>query len=268
MKTCFVISPIGDREGGIRRAADDFMEYIVDPCIKGLGFDPAQRSDHLPEPGSITSQIIKLLIEADLVIADLTGANSNVYYELSLRHAIGKPAIHMALENTKLSFDIADNRTIFYTMHARHVEQVKADLGKQIIHVQDSNYKARNPIVDAVGLIKLEGSAEPAQRLMATVLQAMETIQRDMLWLKNDVSQLRSQASHNLYGGLSGVGIGGIPGAGIGGFPLAGIGGIPGAGIGGMSGAGTINLNSLGGSRNELADPPLTLRDPGKKQEK
>jgi hypothetical protein len=43
---------------------------------------------------------VTLLLEADLVIADLTTNNANVYYELSLRHAIGKPVIHMAAEET------------------------------------------------------------------------------------------------------------------------------------------------------------------------
>ena len=57
-----------------------------------------------------------------------------MYYELSLRHAIGKPAIHMALEGTPLSFDLRDNRTIFYTMHcaiaesARENSQAKCDV--------------------------------------------------------------------------------------------------------------------------------------------
>ena len=63
-----------------------------------------------------------LLMDAELVIADLTGNNANVYYELSFRHAIAKPVIHMALQDTRLSFDVQDNRTIFYTLQCREAE--------------------------------------------------------------------------------------------------------------------------------------------------
>jgi hypothetical protein len=127
-KSCFVIGPIGPAESDIRVEADDFINYIVGPCVEELGFDKPIRADHLAEPGWITSQIIELLQSADLVIADLTRNNANVYYELSCRHAIGKPAIHMAAKGTALSFDVADQRTIPYTMssplgdesHLRH----------------------------------------------------------------------------------------------------------------------------------------------------
>jgi hypothetical protein len=101
-KTCFVIGPIGEPGTTIRNEADDFMKYIVSPVLGELDYGEPIRADRLNEPGRITSQVIKLLLEADLVIADLTTNNANVYYELSLRHAIGKPAIHMAFEGTPL----------------------------------------------------------------------------------------------------------------------------------------------------------------------
>jgi hypothetical protein len=144
-KTCFVISPIGQPDSNVRIAADDFMGYIVRSCVKELGYEDPVRADHLPEPGRITSQIIELLQSADLVIADLSGNNANVFYELSCRHAIGKPAIHMAVEGTILPFDVADNRTIFYSMHARHVDRAKEELTAQIKRVLEPGYKAAEP---------------------------------------------------------------------------------------------------------------------------
>jgi hypothetical protein len=66
------------------------MKYIIEPCpaLKEFDYGPPVRADGLNEPGRITSQIITWLKEADLVIADLTWNNANVYYELSLRHAV------------------------------------------------------------------------------------------------------------------------------------------------------------------------------------
>src|SRR5438105_14614412 len=118
-KTCFVIGPIGEAGSPTRTAADDFMQYIVNPCpaLAEFEYDPPLRADKLGEPGRITSQIIRLLNDADLVVADLTGSNPNVYYELSLRHARAKPAIQLAHRGTLPSFDIYDSRTIEYTMN-------------------------------------------------------------------------------------------------------------------------------------------------------
>jgi hypothetical protein len=133
MPKTFVIGPIGSAESSIRADADDFMKYIVAPVLEELDYEEAIRADRLPEPGRITSQIIKQLVEADLVIADLTNNNANVYYELSLRHAIGKRAIHMAFADTEISFDLHDNRTIRYTLQCRDTEAAKRELISQCV---------------------------------------------------------------------------------------------------------------------------------------
>jgi hypothetical protein len=171
-KICFVICPIGDVGTQTRQDADDFMEYIVKPCpaLKEMGYGDPVRADKLSEPGRITSQVIKLLLEADLVIADLTGNNANVFYELSLRHAVGKPAIHMAVEDTPVSFDVRDNRTIFYHMHSRLAEAARNELTEQIRRVHAEGYKCMNPILETAGIIDLQRSPDPQQNALADVL--------------------------------------------------------------------------------------------------
>jgi hypothetical protein len=198
MKRCFVIGPIGPPGGEIRAAADDFIRYIVDPCMNELGYANADRADRLPEPGRITSQIIELLQSADLVIADLSGNNANVYYELSCRHAIGKSVIHMAVDGTLPAFDVADNRTIFYTMHANRVERAKEELTRQIKRVEEPGYKARNPILDAIGLITLEKSTEPTQQAIAALVRAVESLRGDVGIMK--LSQARILAKPDVFG--------------------------------------------------------------------
>jgi hypothetical protein len=179
---CFVIGPIGEAGSTIRADADDFMKYIVTPVVslEEFGYEAPIRADSLNEPGRITSQIITLLMEADLVIADLTGKNANVYYELCLRHAIGKPVIHMATNGTVLSFDVRDNRTIFYSMHSRTAESARSELTKQIRHVQQPGYKAMNPILETVGIVNLERSAVPEQKALGQLMGMVERLRGDI----------------------------------------------------------------------------------------
>ena len=96
VKTCFVISPIGNKGSAIRTRSDDVLNYIISPVLETLGFAPPIRSDLIEEPGIITDQIVGHLIKDDLVIADLTEHNANVFYELAVRHMTKKPVIHIA----------------------------------------------------------------------------------------------------------------------------------------------------------------------------
>ncbi len=126
-KTCFVISPIGDPGTAIRDRADTFLKYIVRRVLEKPEFDyDVRRADDIHEPGLITRQIIESVYTADLVVADLTGRNANVFYELAIRHAAHKPAIHMITAGEPLPFDIADQRTIPYGVDIPRAEAAQA----------------------------------------------------------------------------------------------------------------------------------------------
>jgi hypothetical protein len=120
-KTCFVICPIGDDNSEIRTHSDRLLEHIIKPVTEPNYI--VSRADHISDAGRITAQIMRSLGEADLVVADITGLNANVMYELGIRQALNRPVIHMAATGTKLPFDVGDIRTIFYGFD---IEQVKA----------------------------------------------------------------------------------------------------------------------------------------------
>jgi hypothetical protein len=171
-----VIGPIGHQGSEIRSYADDFIQYIVDPVLKELDYQNAQRADRMPEPGRITTQIVRQLKESDLVIADLSHQNPNVYYELSIRHALGKPVIHMALTQTNIPFDLHDNRTIFFTLECRHAENARKELKAQIERVQEETFKPSNPITEAINVIELQASQKPLEQQVASLAVQMEQI--------------------------------------------------------------------------------------------
>src|SRR5947208_2310140 len=87
-KTCFVISPIDKPDTPIRARADMLLTYIIKRVLEKpeFGYD-VRRADEIQQPGLITRQILETVYLADLVVADLTGHNPNVFYELAVRHA-------------------------------------------------------------------------------------------------------------------------------------------------------------------------------------
>ncbi len=111
MKDCFIICPLDQAGSEIRKRSDKVLKHVLDPVLKKLKYK-AIRADQVPKAGLITSQVINLIIESPLVIADLTGGNPNVFYELAIRHASGKPYIQIIEKGEKIPFDIGVVRTV------------------------------------------------------------------------------------------------------------------------------------------------------------
>ena len=113
LKTCFVICPIGQENSDTRTRSNTVYEHILKPVADQKQYT-LKRADKIYQADTITETVINELNTSDLVIADITEANPNVYYELGYRTALKKPIIQIARKNTQLPFDISTKRTYFY----------------------------------------------------------------------------------------------------------------------------------------------------------
>src|SRR6516225_2897300 len=109
---CVVVSPIGADESEVRKAADKVLKHVITKALAGRY--KIQRADEIATPGLITAQVVERLLDAPLVVADLSDRNANVYYELAIRHAAQKPVIHIIAEGQDVPFDVKDMRLISY----------------------------------------------------------------------------------------------------------------------------------------------------------
>jgi hypothetical protein len=141
-RICFVAAPIGEEGSEIRKRSDRVLQ-IIDRAVKGRGFS-ALRADKITGAGLISRQVIQYLLDAPLVIADLTGANPNVYYELALRHAVGKPYIQLIAKGEQPPFDVRDVRTL----HIDHNEPFLAEelLAATVLEVDKPDFAVENPV--------------------------------------------------------------------------------------------------------------------------
>lgn len=169
-RTCFVITPIGPPNSDVRRATDGLLETGICPALASEGFT-VEAAHQIDEPGSITRQVLERILKADLVVANLTGLNPNVMYELAVRHAARRPVVIVADSSTRLPFDVADQRTIFFTNDmkgvAELVPQLRAASKEAVSDVKPDNpvYRAAEAQVMREVAAKGDGSAYVLERL-------------------------------------------------------------------------------------------------------
>lgn len=112
VKRCFVIMPFSaTTEKHTELYWDNFFLKFVKPSIEKLGYSCSRSK---AQPSNIIKDILKELLDADLVLAVLTDFNANVWYELGSRHALRKGTIMMIEEGQKLPFDISQYGIIKY----------------------------------------------------------------------------------------------------------------------------------------------------------
>lgn len=159
-KTCFIVAPIGTEGTDIRRSTEGLLRAVLKPVLGKFDFDVVIAHE-ISTLGSITEQVVNHLLEADLVVADLSGLNPNVMYELAIRHCAALPVIVIANRNTKLPFDVVVERTIFYSDDMHGGVELARELEKVIIKINENNLPPDNPVTRA------KKSESVRQKLMA-----------------------------------------------------------------------------------------------------
>ena len=180
-KACFVICPIGDEDTPIRKRSDQIFKHIIDPVVREYGYK-CLRADHIPSPGLITSQVIEYLINSDLVIADLSGRNPNVFYELAIRHAIQKPFIQLIERGDNIPFDISGLRTISIVtkeFDLDNIEHVKKEIIAQIKTIEINN-KIINPIFETLRIKLAKNSENIEQIKLGDIFEEMQNIKLEI----------------------------------------------------------------------------------------
>lgn len=136
LKSIFVISPIGALDGeGFDFTSLVLSEIVRPAAAEAGGFCDPVRADEMHAPGSITAQVVKQILDADVCVADLTGRNPNVMYEVAIAHAADKPVILLQQEDGGPPFDFADERAIHYSTRADKANRARTEL---VHHLQSA----------------------------------------------------------------------------------------------------------------------------------
>jgi tetratricopeptide (TPR) repeat protein len=102
-----------------------FLDVVVPACFRLPNWNiVVERAKDDPTSGIVSERFITDILNADLCITDITGANPNVFYELGLRHAFAdKTTLLIGGPNTSLPFDISGISCLWYDLRT---EQARA----------------------------------------------------------------------------------------------------------------------------------------------
>lgn len=113
----FVVMKFGDE------ILDSAYKSVYKPAVKKFGL-ACIRIDEIPDSGKISDQILETIAESKYIIADLSGARPNCYYEAGFAHALGKEIILTIKEGEPAHFDLQGHRFIQW--------KTESDLKKKI----------------------------------------------------------------------------------------------------------------------------------------
>lgn len=188
-KKIFVISPIGKKDDSGFDFSDLVLDEIVKPAAAEVpGFGTPERADEVQAPGSITSRIVQAIVDADVCIADLTGRNPNVMYEVAIAHAADKPVILLQQEAGGPPFDFASERVIHYGTRADLANTARRQL---VEFLRNAHQEAENELLARTmhpvrlifkGLQTRAEATDPQQEILKqldTISQSIEKLESE-----------------------------------------------------------------------------------------
>jgi hypothetical protein len=152
---CFVIMPFGNPKVNPEHARrlDLIYSQWIKPTVESVK-DPSKpderivchRADKAMRPEEIITHVIEHLMTSDIVIADLSGKNANVFYELGVRHVINNNTILIAEDLDDIPFDLRGLRAIAYKYEPEGMLNLKRSLEQSIQEIFKDPNRIDNPV--------------------------------------------------------------------------------------------------------------------------
>ncbi|MBP2243870.1 hypothetical protein [Paenibacillus xylanexedens] len=182
LKTCFIVMPISNADGYDLGHFDRVYEYIIKPACKAVGFEPS-RADDTKHTNTIILDILNQIVQADMVICDLSSKNPNVMYELGIRQAFNLPVVLIKDDITNRIFDTASLRDIEYD-HNLRIDTVKAAVDGISESLKETYRRRESDTHSLISLLKIKPATVPEEIEIssetALILEKIKQLNKDV----------------------------------------------------------------------------------------
>lgn len=136
----FILMPFSE-------SLNDVYTFLIKGALAEAGYQ-VKRADDIKSQSNILEDIIKGIIDSDLIVADLTDSNANVYYELGIAHALQKKVVLITQDIEELPFDLKSYRVIGYSTHFLRMNEARTELCELAREASQGTLPFGNPVKD------------------------------------------------------------------------------------------------------------------------
>jgi hypothetical protein len=138
-RKCFIVMPFSEHD------LNEVYEAIVKPTIVDCGLI-CERGDDSTGSREIIDDIMKSITQSDLIVADLTRKNANVFYEIGIAHALNKEVLLLSQTLDDVPFDLRHRRVLLYQNTAKGGVELRALLKKHLDSMPINHSKKINSV--------------------------------------------------------------------------------------------------------------------------
>ena len=138
--SAFVVMPFDEE-------FDDVYAGLISAVLEEIGFN-VDRADDIDSQQNILRDVVEKIAKCDLIVADLTSSNPNVFYELGLAHALKRPVILITQSIDEVPFDLRPYRLLEYSTHFVRIDKAREQLTRYAKGFLDKSIRFGSPITD------------------------------------------------------------------------------------------------------------------------
>lgn len=125
-RLCFIVMPFGSEE------LSDVYEYFVKPSIESNCDLRCERGDDVFGSNVVMDDIRHSIEKARLVVADLTGRNPNVFYEVGIAHTLNKDVLLLSQSMSDVPFDLRHRRVLVYEYTPKGCKKLEKSITENV----------------------------------------------------------------------------------------------------------------------------------------
>ncbi len=205
---CFILMPfvqaasVNGKYENLNRDNLDTIFDLLKRIIQRLGYEVRRSSSR----GDILAGIILDLDRSDLVVADLTGLNPNVMYELGIRHGFTKKTVLLSQDISELPFDLKNYHCIEYAWKNKNDrEKVSKDIRETLKEIENDPDVRFGPVHSHLGTKRLalrEEELRQTSKRLGALASELHLIYEPLLFALKQTKQLHSDVFEEVEGGL------------------------------------------------------------------
>lgn len=187
-KLVFVLMPFSEVD-------KEIYEDVIKPSMNELGLN-CLRADEIFGFKAIMEDILRYIATAKIIIADVTGRNPNVFYELGISHTIKDNVVIITQTLDDVPFDLRHIRCIVYTHTLRGLQKLRVDLTNTVSTVLEQEFE---PAELLSKVYNLKDETDKIRYEYHKFIHESEYFKRDGSLRRDEALALRSEAIEAIH---------------------------------------------------------------------